>query len=210
MTQTKEATSIKPARPWIGATATIPEESMWVTIRNWLPVRNANITYSWGDTAHLTYGGRARVLFVLPGGRVLVRYTAPAGKRPAGTVCPTGAMFVLEASEFATMTERYEARQASIAAEKKLVKQLLNHNFCGNPQTVTGGFWVDVVNDEPVRNANNTFSYGKSAVVSGGTITPRGSADGKILYEYTTTEEAWGTAAPSGILFFREADDKAA
>lgn len=218
MTQTEEDGVIKRAKIRIGAVATVPE-LVWVTIRNWFPVRNANIVYEKGDIAHLSYGGRVRILFVYPGGKVLVRYAAPDDEWIMGTMCPTGAKFVLDASEFATMTVRYEAHQASVVAEKKAVRQVLHRNYRGKPQKVTEGFWVKAVNISPIRNIDLNIDlwaiylgaiyddiavrYGDSVFVSGGTITSRGAApDGRTLYEYTTHERARGTKAPSGTLFF--------
>lgn len=191
-----------PVKVDVGDQATVPEWT-WVTVLNEQPVWNANIAYRKGMTAGIEYGGTVTVVEIHYS-TVIVRYNQPDDTNRGGTNCPRGALFELQSWDFATMTDRYDARRKMIESENALVKSLLSQNIWGPEQIITSdSFWIDIVNTSPIRNANVKFEYGDCAVVhKRGTIRSRGTANGRTLFMYTTDRRTAGTQCPSGALFF--------
>lgn len=97
--------------------------------------------------------------------------------------------------------------------EREILEELLAKNYRGETRDAGSWHWVDVVNINPVqqkfRNGWNWLAYGETCGagradwdVEGGTITVRGEANGKVLYEYIARGNPMGTPCPSGVLFF--------
>lgn len=198
----------------VGSQTTIPHWS-WVTVINKKPIThrfaNGNFPLVAGDECGVEGGGRITVTEVR-GDSLIVTYSSPGN--PLGTPCPSGAQFVVSRDDFAAMSGQYAANCTAVQLVKGAVTQILAQNYYGDTVDAGEWHWVTVANIDTVESGNNSFTYGDFCGIGrvkqsdghdleGGTVRSRGSSCGRVLYEYTARAEAFGTAAPSGILFFQ-------
>lgn len=71
--------------------------------------------------------------------------------------------------------------------------------------TLYNSEWVEVVNPEPIKNANITLKAGDTCrALPGGKLTAIGEREDAVLIRYDTDQDVGGgTPCPSGTLFFR-------
>lgn len=69
----------------------------WVDVKNVTPLKNANITYSYGNLCGIEAGGSLRVIGYFQNMHRIVRYQSPPGPQRGGTTCPNGTIsFIME------------------------------------------------------------------------------------------------------------------
>jgi len=211
---------ISPATISIGSQAVVPSWE-WVQIINEKPVVQyySNEVYQMlrGDKCGIEFGGVVTVIEAR-GEDLVVEYAAPGD--PLGTRCPSGVRFIVNKTNFSKMSAEYATTDNRIQEEKDVVNRLLARHYYGEPMDAGEWEWIHVVNVTPVvqiySNGSELLSYGDSCgcgslishdgkrISEGGTIHPRGEANGRVLYEYTAKDDPMGTPCPSGVLFFKK------
>ncbi len=173
-----------------------------------VPAKTLVDTRSSGSRCFIEVGGTLEVV-AQQGPDFGVQYSAP-GVTIDQEVCRSGVRFIVSKSVFNSMAGRYEAVSSQANAEKAIVQSLLAKNSYDRLIDAGDWQWVNIVNPEPVKNVNASFTLGdkcgigrNSALgITGGQVRIRGKVNGQTLYEYIALQSVSGPACPSGTLFF--------
>jgi len=107
-----------------GLKATVPDWT-WVDVKNPDPVASLNNSFGFNDSCGVERGGTVQVIDEHQD-QFLVRYTLPKKVgHAAGTRCPTGVIFFIPKTVFASMTAEYERVIQTEKDEKAFVERLL-------------------------------------------------------------------------------------
>ena len=106
-----------------GDTATVPGW-VWVDVKNLKPVESGNISFDFGESCGIQYGGTVTVVGI-ERNRLLVRYSIDSNQY--GTRCPSGVLFFTTKGRFSKMTEEYRRVWDAEQNERRLVRKLLKN-----------------------------------------------------------------------------------
>lgn len=131
--------------------------------------------------------------------RTLVAYRVSKSSSSSDVYCKDGVVLFIDAGQFTSMTKRYEAKQQELAANRKIVEDLLAHPV-SNPRIhkVTDWQWADI---EP-----RTLDHNSCGMEAGGTLTEIGAHGTQILVRYSTANyKTGGTPCDGEEIFFVDA-----